>query len=104
MSAHEQERLAALRSYRVLDTPRQASFDRIVQLAADLFEVPMAAISLIDAERQWLKAEIGLGTRQTPRDQAFCSHSIAQCDGLLVVEDAAQDKRFKNNPLVTRSP
>jgi PAS domain S-box-containing protein len=104
MSDYEQERLAALRSYRVLDTPRQESFDRVVHLAAALFDVPMAAISLIDADRQWFKAEIGVNASQTPRELAFCNHTIAQQDGLLVVEDATKDVRFQQNPVVTGSP
>ena len=104
MSGNEQERLGALRAYRVLDTPREACFDRVVQLAADLFEVPMAAISLIDTDRQWFKAEVGLGIRETPRAWAFCSHTIEETGGILVVEDADKDARFQCNPLVTGNP
>jgi signal transduction histidine kinase len=104
MSGSEQDRLAALRSYRVLDTPREEAFDQVVQLAADLFDAPMAAMSLVDTDRQWFKAEVGLGVRETPRAWAFCSHTIEQCDGVLVVEDADKDARFHANPLVTGSP
>ena len=104
MSSDEQLRLDSLRSYRVLDTPKEQSFDRVVELAAALFEVPMAAISLIDTDRQWFKAEVGLGIRQTPRHVAFCHHTIQCPNGLLVVEDALSDAQFQNNPLVTGNP
>ena len=101
MTHDEELRLAELRAYRVLDTPREASFDRVVQLAADLFGVPMAAISLVDSQRQWFKAKIGIAADETPRDQSFCSYAIARPDSVMVVEDASQDPRFAGNPLVT---
>jgi PAS domain S-box-containing protein len=101
MTNDEELRLAELRAYRVLDTPREASFDRVVELAADLFGVPMAAISLVDSNRQWFKARIGIGVDETPREQSFCSHAIARDDGLMVIEDATQDPRFAANPFVT---
>ena len=100
MTNDEELRLAELRAFRVLDTPREASFDRVVQLAADLFGVPMAAISLVDSHRQWFKAKVGIGVDETPREQSFCSHTIARDDGLMVVEDATADARFANNPFV----
>ena len=104
MSSDERQRLAALHSYRVLDTSKEQSFDRIVELAAALFEAPMAAVSLIDTDRQWFKAEVGLGIRETPRKWAFCDHTIREPGGLLVVEDAQQDARFQANPLVQGDP
>ncbi len=104
MSSDERQRLAALHSYRVLDTSKEQSFDRIVELAAALFGAPMAAVSLIDTDRQWFKAEVGLGIRETPRKWAFCDHTIREPSGLLVVEDAQQDARFQANPLVQGDP
>jgi PAS domain S-box-containing protein len=104
MTSDEELRLAELRAYRVLDTPREASFDRVVELAADLFGVPMAAISLVDSDRQWFKAKIGIGVDETPRDQSFCSHAIARPENVMVVEDATCDARFVDNPLVTGDP
>ena len=101
MHIDEQARLAALLAYRVLDSDREPLLDRLVALAAELFQVPIAAISLVDMNRQWFKAEIGVNSSQTPRDWSFCSHTIQEDDGLLVVEDALLDARFRENPLVT---
>ena len=100
----EASRLAALASYQILDTPTDPSFDRLVQLAAEHFNVPIAIVSLVDADRQWFKAIHGLEAKETPREQAFCAHAILQPDGIFVVEDAEQDQRFKDNPLVTGDP
>jgi GAF domain-containing protein len=99
----EAERLAALREYGILDTPPEAAFDRIAQLAADLFDVPIAAVSLIDTDRQWFKAMVGLDATQTPREQAFCAHTILS-DEVMEVGDATLDFRFQENPLVTDDP
>jgi signal transduction histidine kinase/ActR/RegA family two-component response regulator len=101
----EQLRLKALRSYGVLDTPPQETFDRVVMLAAKLFDVPIALVSLIDFDRQWFKAKTGLGATQTPREWAFCSHAIEMgAHATMVVEDTTRDPRFCNNPLVTGNP
>lgn len=100
----EAERLAALRRLELLDTPPEPEFDRIIRLAADLFGVPIALLSLVDAERQWFKSCIGLGTLETPRDQAFCAHAIRRPNEVTVVPDAATDPRFADNPLVTGGP
>jgi two-component system, sensor histidine kinase len=103
MDELEWERLAALRSYEVLDTPPEAAFDRITVLAADLFDTPIAAVSLIDSERQWFKSRVGLEAEETPRKAAFCDHTI-RGDGVLVVPDATLDARFADNPLVVDGP
>ncbi|PZQ58134.1 MAG: hypothetical protein DI570_18500 [Phenylobacterium zucineum] len=101
----ELERLEALKSFAILDTPEEAAFDRITQLAAHLLDAPIALISLVDEERQWFKSVYGLDARETPRDQAFCAHALALAPGeVLVVEDAAQDARFATNPLVLGPP
>jgi two-component sensor histidine kinase len=99
-------RLAALRRYDVLDTPEEPAFDRIAALARDLFETPIAMVSLIDETRQWFKARIGIGIREVPRDDAFCDHTIlpAGRDGVFVVGDLAADPRFQDNPYVAQAP
>jgi diguanylate cyclase (GGDEF)-like protein len=97
----EAARLAALRSYEVLDTEAEEALDQIVTLAADLTGNPIALVSLVDEARQWFMAETGLGCRQTGRDVAFCAHAILRPGEPLLVPDATQDPRFQDNPLVT---
>ncbi|HZH47326.1 MAG TPA: histidine kinase dimerization/phosphoacceptor domain -containing protein [Roseococcus sp.] len=97
------ERLAALRRTGLLDTPRERDFDEIVALAARICDTPIAVVNLIDADRQWFKAEIGLGVAETPLDTSICAHIILQ-EGVTVVEDAAADPRLADNPLVTGPP
>ncbi|WP_309643854.1 PAS domain S-box protein [Phenylobacterium sp.] len=99
----EQGRIAALRDLKVLDTPPEAIFDSLTQLAAMTFEVPVALVSLVDTDRQWFKSCIGLDVSETGRDVAFCDHAIRQ-DETLVVLDASRDPRFCDNPLVTGAP
>ncbi|WP_200845192.1 PAS domain S-box protein [Roseomonas sp. 18066] len=96
----EEERLAALHRTGLLDTPPEQAYDDLVRLAADLVGVPIAAIHLVAEDRQWGKAEIGLGTRTIPRDIAFCPAAMLEPEG-MVVPDAAIDPRFADNPLVT---
>ena len=101
----EHDRLAALVSYRVLDTAPEPVFDDITKLAAQLFDTPMATVSLVDRERQWFKSKFGLDGCQTPRDQAFCDHAIRlPAHEIMVVENATLDPRFADNPLVTGDP
>jgi diguanylate cyclase (GGDEF)-like protein/PAS domain S-box-containing protein len=100
----EDLRLKTLRSYEVLDTIPESDLDDLALLASYICETPIALISLIDEDRQWFKSAVGLDTRQTPRDQAFCAHAIASSDELFVVEDAATDARFVDNPLVVGDP
>jgi GAF domain-containing protein len=101
----ETARLAALRRYQILDTPPAQAFGQIVQEAARTGKVPMAVITLIDRHRQWFLAgtglaEAGITVTETPREIAFCAYTILG-DGLLVVEDATRDDRFRYNPAVT---
>jgi len=96
-------RLQALREMLILDTPPEERFDRVVRFAADEFDMSIVLISLVDADRQWFKARIGLEACETGRDVSFCGHAIAQ-PGILVVEDALQDERFHDNPLVVGEP
>ncbi len=101
-SPHPQEpqRLAALRSYQILDTLPEAVFDDLTKLAAHICDAPMATISLVDQDRQWFKSAIGLGASETSREVSFCGHAILG-NGLMEVPDTLNDKRFADNPLVT---
>src|SRR5690242_20734277 len=101
--SHETERLADLRALRILDTPPEERFDRIVRLAARVFDVPIAYIALVDADRQWFKAKCGLHTESTSRAISFCGHTIVH-DGPLIIPDAHRDERFRDNPLVVNPP
>ncbi len=102
-SEREARRLAALRRYDILDTPREAAFDEITALAAEICETPIAVVNLIDGERQFFKAEVGLGVRETPLESSFCAKAILE-DDFLLVPDATRDHRFDCNPLVTGAP
>jgi len=99
----EKQRIAALRSYEILDTPREAEFDDIVRVVSAICETPISVINLIDHGRQWFKAEVGLGVRETPLPASICAHAILQ-PGLFVVPDTLNDQRFLDNPLVTGDP
>ncbi len=100
---NEKERLDSLRRLEVLDTPEEHVFNHLTELASYICGTPIAIISLMDAERQWFKAKVGLEAKETPREVAFCAHAIMQTD-LFVVPDAHQDARFAQNPLVTAGP
>lgn len=102
-SPAEMQRLEALRSYDVLDTPPEKVFDELARMAASIAGTPIALVTLIDEDRQWFKARIGLEAHQTPRNIAFCSRAI-EGSGVFVVPDALQDERFADNPLVTSDP
>lgn len=104
LPANETERLNALKDACILDTPAQAEYDDIASLASVICQTPIALVSLIDEQRQWFKAKVGLEALQTPRDIAFCAHAILQPEQPLVVEDATQDPRFSDNALVTDEP
>lgn len=104
LRANETQRLARLRAFGVLDTLPQKAFDDITSLAAAICGTPIALISLVDENRQWFKSKKGLEAPETPRDVAFCSHAINEPDQLMVVENALQDLRFADNPLVLEDP
>jgi hypothetical protein len=99
----EAARLEALRQYRVLDTPSERAYDDITALAAYICDVPIALISLIDADRQWFKSRVGLDVVQTPRDVSFCAHAILD-ERVTIIDDPLGDPRFNSNPLVTCAP
>jgi diguanylate cyclase (GGDEF)-like protein len=101
---NEAQRLAALERYGVLDTTAETAFDELVALIASVCEAPMTLVSLVDADRQWFKAKVGVRAEQTPRDHAFCAYAIAEPTRLLVVPDATIDPRFADSPLVTGEP
>src|SRR5438874_5968763 len=103
MPDHEHDRLRELRHYAILDTPVEARFDRITALAARLFKVPVALISLVDDQRQWFKSHQGTTLQETPRNISFCTHAIRD-DDVMVVPDATLDPRFRGSPLVTGEP
>ncbi len=101
--AAEERRLAALRGYRVLDTEPEGDFDDIALLAAQLCGTPIAAVTLIDSERQWFKARIGFDVCESGREHSFCSHAM-HGDEVMQVPDARLDPRFQDNPFVTGEP
>ena len=99
----EEARLQELRRYALLDTPPEKAFDEITALAARIFKMPIAAVTLIDSERQWFKSCVGLETREVGRNFAFCAQAILKNE-VMVVPDAHEDARFVQNPLVTGPP
>jgi len=102
-SPEEEARLAALRRYRILDTDPERGFDDLTSLASYVCGTPIALITLVDADRQWFKAKVGVSLRETARNISFCTHTIRETD-LLMVPDAMKDKRFADSPLVRSDP
>ncbi len=100
---NETARLEVLRQFEVLDTDPEKSFDDLTRLAAYICNTPIGILTLIDADRQWFKARVGLTPAETSRDISFCAHAILQ-PGTFTVRDALDDERFKTNPLVTSEP
>ncbi len=99
----EATRLAALRQYNILDSASEAAFDDVAFLAAQLCDMPLVAVTFLDAERVWFKAQIGLDRQELPRDRSFCSRLLDLPD-LFIVPDAATDNRYQAHPLVTGTP
>jgi len=103
LPADEERRLLALHQSGVLDTEPEERFDRYTRIAAALFDVPIALVSLVDGDRQWFKSRRGLDASETDRDRAFCAHAILSNE-VMQVPDALADDRFADNPLVTGEP
>ena len=103
MSANDAARVDALQKYAILDSEPEQAFDDLTLLASYVCKTPIALISLVDEDRQWFKAKVGISAKETSRDIAFCSTAIQQQD-VFVVPDALQDERFCTNPLVVSEP
>lgn len=99
----ENRRLLALAASGLIESPPEPEFDRLTWLATHITQTPMALVSLLTARRQWFKSRVGLDVTETPREWAFCSYTIMD-QTPLIVENALEDERFKNNPLVTGEP
>jgi GAF domain-containing protein len=100
----EQDRLEALRKYGIMDTPPEEEFDNITSLASRICGTPISLITLLDDQRQWFKASVGIDLKETPIEYAFCAHAIRNPSELTVVPDSRKDERFANNPFVTGEP
>ena len=100
----EEERVLSLEHLGILDSAPEQNFDDVVRLATTLCDTPIALVSLVDRERQWFKACLGLDVRETHRDLAFCAHAILDPADMLVVEDALLDPRFQHSALVLGEP
>jgi len=101
---NEQERLWELYNYEILDTAHEEEFDDIVKLASQICNVPISLISLVETNRQWNKAKVGLDVTETSFETSFCAHAIATDTDFFEVEDASKDERFFDNPLVANAP
>ena len=103
MPCKADERLRALRSYEILDTPEEAAFDDLARLIARICEAPMATITLLDEGRQWFKSKVGIGMRETPLEMSICAHAV-EAEGLFIVPDTLKDPRFESLAYVAGPP
>lgn len=101
--ADEEGRLLVLEEYGLVDTPRELDFNRLAALAARVLEAPVALITLVGRDRQFIKAGVGTDLCETPREVSFCTHALMSCE-ILIVPDATKDDRFAHNPFVIESP
>lgn len=100
----EEERQKELESYRIIDSMPEEEYDELVLLASEICDTPISLITLIDKDRQWFKAKVGMEVNETPRDLAFCAHAIHEPNQIFEVTDATKDVRFHDNPLVVSDP
>lgn len=103
VSTDEQARLAELSQLMIMDSPEEQAYDDITRVAAGICGTPVALITLVDAHRQWFKSRMGTQVRETPKEMAFCTHTLDSRKP-MVVADATKDARFEANPLVTNDP
>ncbi|MGN7986157.1 GAF domain-containing sensor histidine kinase [Pedobacter sp. 22226] len=101
---NESRRLEILNDYQIMDTPKEDDFDGITRLASEICGTPIALITLLDETRQWFKSSVGLNVEGTPREHAFCAHTIVEQSGVMEIEDARTDNKFSGNPLVQGDP
>ena len=101
---NEQNRLQELKSYKILDTLPEKELDELAEIASVICDTPISLVSFIDEKRQWFKARKGIEAQETPREDAFCQHTLQTPKEVLVVNDPLNDERFKNNPLVLGNP
>ena len=101
---NEAQRLEALRSYEILDTPPEVDFDALTRVALHTFDTPAAVVGLMDADRLWFKSRLGVDEPQLDRQIAFCAYAIMEPEKTLIVKDLKSDPRFEDNPLVTQPP
>ena len=104
LAGNEEARLAALRHYEILDTPEESAFDELARLASQICGTPIANISLLDSDRAWFKATVGINFKEMPRPLAFCNYAIGGQDFLFEVPNLIEDERFKNHPFVAGGP
>ncbi len=100
----ETGRVNKLRNYRILDSGREGDFDSITKLAAHICQAPISLITLVDLHRQWFKSTHGVDLQETPRAISFCTHTIAEDQDFMVIDDLTKDKRFTANPFVEGAP
>ncbi|MBS1587157.1 MAG: GAF domain-containing sensor histidine kinase [Bacteroidetes bacterium] len=101
---NEQQRLAALYEYNILDTLPEAEFDAITRIASQICGTPISLVTIIDADRQWFKSKVGMEAAETSREVSFCGHAILNPREIFEVPDSARDERFFDNPLATGDP
>lgn len=101
---NENERLKELYSYELLDTPQESAYDNLTYLASQICGTEVSLITLIDQDRQWFKSYQGWDLTESPKEYSFCAHAINDPNDVFIVDDAKQDERFKDNPLVSEDP